>query len=75
MKYLVFPATMIIVLGIGMIIYAIIIAIKVKSAYKRKILKDEDLRKKVGRLVPVNLAGLFLSTFGIIILFVVRILG
>ena len=66
---------MIIVLGIGMIFYAIIIAIKVKSANKRKILNDEDLRKEVGRLVPVNLAGLFLSTFGLIILFVFKILG
>jgi len=75
MKLVILLAAILLILGISLILYVVFIAIKLKSSHKKKIITDADLREKVGKLVPVNLAGLFLSIFGIIILFIARILG
>ncbi len=75
MKYIIALATILVILGVGLILYVVFVAIKLKSSNKRGIISDENLREKVGRLLPVNLIGLFLSSFGIIILFVARLLS
>ncbi len=75
MKYLVILAIILVTAGIGLILYAVSIALKLKFLNNKKLVSDEELRKKIERLVPVNLAGLFLSAFGIIVLFVIKILG
>ena len=75
MKYLIFPALIIALFGIILIIYAVILAIKVKASNKQKLTTDEELKEKIGKLIPLNLAGLFISFFGLIMLLLAIILG
>ncbi len=75
MKYMVFPGIVLTIVGLALILYVILIAIQLRSASKKDTVSDGDLRKKVGRLVPVNLIGLFLSAFGVILLFVAKMLS
>ena len=75
MKYLIFPALIIALSGIILIIYAVLLAIKVKTSNKKKLTTDEELKEKIGKLMPLNLAGLFVSFFGLIMLVFAIILG
>ena len=75
MKYLIFPALIIALSGIILIIYAVLLAIKVKTSNKKKLTTDEELKEKIGKLIPLNLAGLFISFFGLIMLLFAIILG
>ena len=75
MKYLIFPALIIALSGMILIIYAVLLAIKVKTSNKRKLSTDEELKEKIGKLIPLNLAGLFISFFGLIMLLFAIILG
>lgn len=53
-------------LGLMGIVYSII---KVSKA-KRAALPDEEMRKALAKLLPVNLASLFVSTLGLMIVIV-----
>ena len=75
MKYLIFPAAILSFSGIILIIYAVLLAIKVKTSNKKKLTTDEKLKEKIGKLIPLNLAGLFISFFGLIMLLFAIILG
>ena len=75
MKYLIFPALILCFSGIILIIYAVLLAIKVKTSNKKKLTTDEELKEKIGKLIPLNLAGLFISFFGLIMLLFAIILG
>ena len=75
MNYLFVLATILIVLGISVIFYVILLAIKLKSENKSNSINDEDMRKQIQRLVPLNLGGLFLSAFGIIVFIILMMLG
>ena len=75
MKYLIFPALIIALSGIILIIYGVLLAIKVKTSNKKKLTTDEELKEKIGKLMPLNLAGLFVSFFGLIMLVFAIILG
>ena len=75
MKYLIFPALILGFSGIILIIYAVLLAIKVKASNKKKLTTDEELKEKIGKLIPLNLAGLFISFFGLIMLLFAIILG
>ena len=75
MKYLIFPALILCFSGIILIIYAVLLAIKVKTSNKKKLTTDEELKEKIGKLIPLNLAGLFISFFGLIMLIFAIILG
>ena len=75
MKYLIFPALIIALSGVILIIYAVVLAIKVKTSNKRKLSTDEELKEKIGKLIPLNLAGLFISFFGLMMLLFAIILS
>ena len=75
MKYLIFPALIIALSGIILIIYGVLLAIKVKTSNKKKLTTDEELKEKIGKLMTLNLAGLFVSFFGLIMLVFAIILG
>ncbi len=75
MKYLIFPALIIALSGMILIIYAVLLAIKVKTSNKRKLSTDEELKEKIGKLIPLNLAGLFISFFGLMMLLFAIILS
>ena len=75
MNYLFLLATILVVLGISVIFYVILLAIKLKSENKSNSINDEDMRKQIQRLVPLNLGGLFLSAFGIIVFIILMMLG
>ena len=75
MKYLIFPAAILGFSGIILIIYSVFLAIKVKTSNKKKLTTDEELKEKIGKLIPLNLAGLFISFFGLIMLLFAIILG
>ena len=75
MKYLIFPGLILALSGIILIIYAVLLAIKVKALNRKKLTTDEELKEKIGKLIPLNLAGLFISFFGLIMLLFAIILG
>ena len=75
MKYLIFPALVLCFSGIILIIYTVLLAIKVKTSNKKKLTTDQELKEKIGKLIPLNLAGLFISFFGLIMLIFAIILG
>ena len=75
MNYLIFPALILAFSGIILIIYAVLLAIKVKTSNKNNLINDEELKEKIGKLIPLNLAGLFISFFGLIMLLFAIILG
>jgi hypothetical protein len=75
MKYLIFPALIIALSGMILIIYAVLLAIKLKTSNKRKLSTDEELKEKIGKLIPLNLAGLFISFFGLMMLLFAIILS
>ena len=75
MKYLIFPGSILALSGIILIIYAVLLAINVNTLNRKKLTTDEELKEKIGKLIPLNLAGLFISFFGLIMLLLAIILG
>ena len=75
MKYLIFPGLILALSGIILIIYAVLLAIKVKALNRKKLTTDEELKEKIGKLIPLNLAGLFISFFGLMMLLFAIILS
>ena len=51
MKYLVILAIILVTAGIGLILYAVSIALKLKFSNNKKLVSDEELRKKIESLV------------------------
>ena len=65
MSFLLFLALILILFGLGLISSCIFAAYKYRSKNKKGALSDSDLNLKIGKMVAINLAGLFLSMIGI----------
>ena len=75
MEYLFFLALLLTFSGIIFIIYVVLLAKKHNAENKKKLISDLELKEKIGKLIPLNLAGLFISFFGLIILLFAIILS
>ena len=68
MEYLFFLALLLTFSGIILIIYVVLLAKKHNAENKKKLISDLELKEKIGKLMTLNLAGLFVSFFGLIML-------
>lgn len=71
MGWLVALGAVVTLAGLGGIVWVIIQAMKVR----REGLKDEALRTRLGKLIPVNLASFFLSFLGLLLVLAGVFLG
>lgn len=71
MQNLIWVGAAISVLGMCGIIYSVIIVIRARRAN----LADEELRARIGKVLPINLGALFLSTIGLMMVIVGIILS
>ena len=71
MQNLIWVGAVISVLGMCGIIYSVIIVIRARRAN----LADEELRARIGKVLPINLGALFLSTIGLMMVIVGIILS
>lgn len=58
-------------IGMAVIIYSIVAVMRAKRAK----LSDEDLRARIGRILPINLGALFVSMIGLMTVIVGVMLG
>ncbi len=61
MEFVVWGGTALSLLGLAGIVYSIVAVSRAKKAG----LSDEDLRARVGMILPINLGALFISMIGL----------
>lgn len=61
MQGLIWSGAAISLIGLGGIVYSIIAVARAKRAG----LTDDQMRARIGRILPINLGALFLSTIGL----------
>lgn len=71
MAYLIWPGAILSLFGVMGIVWCITLAIKAKSSG----LSDEDLRARLQKIVAINLAALFISALGLMLVVVGIILS
>ncbi|MEJ6402456.1 hypothetical protein [Yoonia sp. 2307UL14-13] len=71
MEYVVWGGAVLSLLGLVGIIYSIVAV----SRARKSGLSDEELRTRIGRVLPINLGALFVSTIGLMAVIVGIMLG
>lgn len=71
MEYVVWGGAALSLLGLVGIVYSIIAVSRTKKAG----LSDEELRARIGKILPINLGALFVSTIGLMAVIVGIMLG
>lgn len=71
MEYVVWGGAALSLLGLVGIVYSIIAVSRAKKAG----LSDEELRARIGKILPINLGALFVSTIGLMAVIVGIMLG
>jgi len=66
MQNLVWIGAIVSVIGLCGIVYSVILVVRARRAK----LSDEDLRARIGKVLPINLGALFLSTIGLMMVIV-----
>lgn len=66
MNWLIWPGAAISLLGLGGLVWCIFAVMRAK----RQAASDEELRKAVQQVMPVNLGALFLSVIGLMLVIV-----
>jgi len=71
MENLVWIGAAISIIGLCGIVYSVFLVVRAKRAN----LEDEELRARIGKVLPINLGALFLSTIGLMMVIVGIILS
>ena len=74
MNYLIISGFLLIITGLLSILSVVISALRIKKLLKENSIKKNVVNQRLQKLLPINLAGLFISLIGIIIIALVFIL-
>ena len=74
MNYLIISGFLLVIVGLLCILFVVISSLKIKKLLKENLIKKNMVNQKLQKLLPINLAGLFLSLIGIMIITLVFIL-
>ena len=74
MNYLVISGFLLVIVGLLAILFVVISALKIKKLLKENLIKKNVVNQRLQKLLPINLAGLFISLIGIMIIALVFIL-
>ena len=74
MNYLIISGFLLVIVGLLCILFVVISSLKIKKLLKENLIKKNMVNQKLQKLLPINLAGLFLSLIGIMVIFLVFIL-
>ena len=74
MNYLIISGFLLIITGLLSILFVVISALRIKKLLKENSIKKNVVNQRLQKLLPINLAGLFLSLIGIMIISLVFIL-
>ena len=74
MNYLIISGFLLVIVGLLCILFVVISSLKIKKLLKENLIKKNMVNQKLQKLLPINLAGLFLSLIGIMIISLVFIL-
>ena len=74
MNYLIISGFLLIITGLLSILSVVISALRIKKLLKENSIKKNVVNQRLQKLLPINLAGLFLSLIGIMIISLVFIL-
>ncbi len=73
MNYLIISGFLLIITGLLSILFVVISALRIKKLLKENSIKKNVVNQRLQKLLPINLAGLFLSLIGIMIISLVFI--
>ena len=74
MNYLIISGFLLVIIGLLSILFVVISALRIKKLLKENSIKKNVVNQRLQKLLPINLAGLFLSLIGIMIISLVFIL-
>ena len=70
MEFLVFPGVAIVALGLGGLAYCILSA----NSLRKQSLDTEEMTRRLQRLIPINLASVFVCAIGLMMVVMGRLL-